>query len=132
MRGTAAFDEAVLRDCLDAFPLVRLRVSGGCMAPRLREGDVVELASCVRRPPRVGDVVLVRLPAGVRLHRLLWRPLRGAARWRTKADHGRFCDPHVRARDVLATVVGVERRGRRRAGARSLSALARSLLRLRP
>jgi hypothetical protein len=126
------FGDAVLSDCLATFPLLRLRVSGDCMAPHLLEGDVVELRPRARRRPRLGDVVLVRLPAGYRLHRVVWRPLlaRARGRWRTKADRSRFCDPAVPAHDVMATVVGVER-GPRRVRGRSLGAVARSLFRLR-
>jgi hypothetical protein len=123
----ADFADAVFRDCLDAFALVRLRVRGDCMAPHLVEGDVVELAPPARRRPRLGDVVLVRLPAGYRLHRVVWA---GRTR-RTKADRGRFCDPGVPPRDVMATVVARERGGRRRPHRRSLAAVVRSLLRLR-
>ena len=131
MSAGPAVAEAVFGDVLATFPLLRLRVSGGCMAPHLLDGDVVELEPFARRRPRLGDVVLVRLPAGYRLHRVVWRPLVDSrAAWRTKADHSRFCDPGVPAADVMATVVAIERDGGR-IHRRSLLAVARSLLRLR-
>lgn len=68
--GLDGLREAALRACLDEFPHVRLTVSGDCMEPALRPGQV----ALVARPvdfARVGDIVLVRAPAGLRLHRLV-------------------------------------------------------------
>lgn len=105
--------EAVLRDCLAAFPHARLTVVGECMAPRLRGGETVLLQDPRTRRPRIGDVVLVRQPEGLRLHRLVWGPpLARFGAWRTQADRGRLWDTRVRREDVIATVVGVERGGR--------------------
>jgi hypothetical protein len=102
--------DLILRDCLERYPAVSLRVTGECMRPGLVPGCLVHLVSPVRRPPRLGDVVLVRLPAGLRLHRLVWGPPlapRGT-RWRTKGDHSPFWDPALDPRLVLGTVWGEE------------------------
>ena len=108
-----AFQDAVLRECLASFPHVRLTVTGDCMSPDLASGETVLLAAAAQRRPRLGDVVLVRQREGLRLHRLVWGPpLARAGAWRTQADRGRIWDPRVRAGDVLATVVAVERAGR--------------------
>jgi hypothetical protein len=108
-----ALSDLIVRDCLERFPSVRLRVSGECMRPGLAAGDTVRLASPARRPPRLGDVVLVRLPAGLRLHRLVWGPPlapRGT-RWRTKGDRSWIWDPLLHPEHVLGTVVEEGRRG---------------------
>jgi hypothetical protein len=102
----AGLAEAALQDCLAHFPQVQLRVSGTCMAPALAEGATVCLEPAATRPPRWGDVVLVRQPAGLRLHRLVWRPSWGLG-WRTQADQSPSCDPRVASVDVLATAVTV-------------------------
>jgi hypothetical protein len=122
--------EAVLDDCLLAFPHARLAVTGGCMAPALVEGDAVLLLPPERRRPRTGDVVLVRLSEGLRLHRLVIGPPFSPLRWRTQADRGFMLDPRLDARAVLGTVVGVERvAGGGSRSARSVSLAIRSLLR---
>jgi len=104
------FTEAVLRDCLGAFRRVRFRVTGECMGPDLVPGQVVTV-SC-ERPPRLGDVVLVRQAQGLRLHRLVFGPplaLSGSG-WRTKGDRLAVLDPPIEAGDVLGTVVEPRRR----------------------
>ena len=107
------FQDAVLRECLASFPHVRLTVTGACMFPGLASGETVLLTAAAQRRPRLGDVVLVRQPEGLRLHRLVWGPpLARAGAWRTQADRGPIWDPRIRAADVLATVVAVDRAGR--------------------
>ena len=66
--------EAALRQLLASHSSVRFTVTGRCMEPAIREGEQVRLVGPERRSPRVGDVVLVRLPSGLRLHRLVWGP----------------------------------------------------------
>lgn len=117
------FEDAVLGDCLAGFDRLRLTVTGGCMRPSLEPGDTVVLEPVRRTPPRFGDVVLLRHPAGLRLHRLVWRP--PFLRWRTKADGSPFCDPPLRREDLLATVVGsAPGRARARSGWSALKSLA--------
>ena len=109
--ASPALAEAVLRDALDAFPYVRLRVAGTCMAPALRPGDVVHVAGVAARAPRLRDVVLVWGPAGPLLHRLVWGPPLARGRWRTKADRAPLWDAAVSPRDVLGTIIAVDRDG---------------------
>lgn len=105
---------------LDDHAAVRLRVTGRCMEPCLKEGDVVWL---LRRTPRVGDVVLASLPHGLRLHRLLFKlPIHRG--WRTKGDGSDPWDAAVSPADIVATVVRCERSG---ASPRSRLAALRSL-----
>jgi len=121
---------ALLRGCVESFPHVRLTVTGDCMRPTLRAGDVVRVVSAAVRPPRLGDVVLARRREGVCLHRLVWAPplAPAAGPWRSKGDRAPRWDPPLAAADVLGVVDGVETPGRRRhrAGGR----LGRSLLSL--
>lgn len=98
-----AFEEAVLRDCLAGFDRLRLTVSGDCMRPALHPGDTVVLSPARTTPPRFGDVVLLRHPSGLRLHRLIWRP--PGLRWRTMGDRAASCDPALAPEDLLATVI---------------------------
>jgi hypothetical protein len=91
--------EAWIRECLRVHPEgVLLTVSGTCMEPALKEGARIELRSPTS-PPRVGDVVLLRLPAGLRLHRVLFR---WRDRIRTKGDQGMYLDPATSADAVVA------------------------------
>lgn len=104
----------VMRACLRDFGAVRFRVTGSCMAPLLPEGQVVVVSA--RRRPRWGDVVLVRQEEGLRLHRLVARPLfspRG--RWRTQGDRLPGPDAPLERGDVLGTVVDPPSRSRSRA-----------------
>jgi hypothetical protein len=118
-----SLEDAVLAECLSGFDRVRLTVTGECMRPSLEPGDTVVLEPARRRKPRFGDIVLLRHPAGLRLHRLVFcLPLLG---WRTKADRSPFCDPALRTEDLLATVVAADpRRDRARSGWSALKSLA--------
>jgi hypothetical protein len=101
----------ILRELIDGLPAVQLTVTGDCMEPRLPEGAAVRLVARAERPPRLGDVVLVRHPSGLRLHRLVWGPPLARRRWRTKGDRSLLWDPAVGPEDVLATVPGATGRG---------------------
>jgi hypothetical protein len=103
----AALSDALLRDVLATFRYARMRVTGECMRPTLLPGDVAIVASAERRPPRIGDVVLVRHAEGLRLHRLV---LRWRGSWRTMGDRTTRLDPPVGAGSILGTVAGVEGR----------------------
>jgi len=103
---------AILRDCLSTVSCVRLRVNGSCMLPTLPPGASVVISQTRRCPPRIGDVVLVHQPAGLRLHRVFWGPplSLGRRRWLTRADQGPDWDAWVSSEVLLGTVTGVEGR----------------------
>ena len=95
----------VLAECLRDFADVRLTVTGRCMEPALREGEVVTLVAAARRRPRLGDVVLTAAGGGFLLHRLVWR--RPGGPWRTKADRAPTWDPVSSEADLIATAIEV-------------------------
>jgi hypothetical protein len=103
--ATPELSRQVLAECLRDFADVRLTVSGRCMEPALREGDVVTLVAADRRRPRLGDVVLTSVDGGYRLHRLVWSWPGG--RRRTKADRAPTWDPVSSESDLIATAVEV-------------------------
>jgi len=87
-----------------------MTVRGRCLAPAIDEGEVVVVVPAERRRPGWGDVVLVRLPVGLRLHRLVWPwPWPHRAALRTQADRSPFLDSAMRRDDILARVEFVER-----------------------
>jgi Uncharacterised nucleotidyltransferase len=120
-------DQGLLAGCVEAFPEVRFTVTGRCMEPALAPGERVLLAGRGERTPRLGDVVLFRHPAGLRLHRLV---LSRGRLWRTKADRAAALDSAILPRHVLGTVVAIE--GRPHASPRrpalALLSLGRALL----
>lgn len=71
--------------------IVRVRVRGNCMAPLLRDGELVSVRRQFGYFP--GDLVVFRLATGgLAAHRLLGvRPFRGRIAAVTKGDH---CDAH--------------------------------------
>jgi len=108
VEADAVFAEGALRDLLGAFRHIRLTVTGACMSPALRPGQVVHIASAAHHKPRFGDIVLARHGETLRLHRLVW-PF---GSWRTRADRSLIWDPRLGPRDILGTVVWVEPTGR--------------------
>ena len=103
--ASPALRRQVLLECLREFAQVRLTVSGACMEPALKDGDVVTLVATSRRPPRLGDVVLALVGDGVELHRRVWA---ARGRWRTKADRAPTWDAALREPDLIATAVEVQ------------------------
>jgi len=76
------------------------------MAPVLPAGCVVTVVSTHRRPPRIGDVVLIRHRDGLRVHRLIWGPpLAKRGSWRTKGDRSWLWDERTPQEAILGTVV---------------------------
>lgn len=124
------WSEAALQECLTVFHRVRFRVTGSCMEPKLSHGETVIVADALRRPPRIGDVVLMRQPGGLRLHRLIWGPPLAPRflSWRTKADGADAWDPKCSHGDILGTVIAIEGKPQGDLRSNSLSAL-RSLAR---
>jgi hypothetical protein len=110
-----------IRETLELHPEgARLTVSGTCMEPFLAAGTKVTLIPAIR-PARVGEVVLLRTDAGLRLHRVV---LASAGRIRTKGDRGIYLDPPAPRSAVIAVCATGENRFAMRARA------IRSLVRL--
>jgi hypothetical protein len=103
--ASPALRRQVLLECLREFAQVRLTVSGACMEPALRDGDVVTLVAASRRPPRLGDVVLAAVGDDFQLHRLVWA---AGGRWRTKADRAPTWDAALDEPDLIATAIEVQ------------------------
>ncbi len=85
---------------------VTVTVRGGCMAPRIVEGDRVAVVPA--RFYRPGDILVVRAADGRWLvHRLLgWRRRHGALALVTQGDGCVAADAPVPLRHVLGRVVG--------------------------
>jgi len=99
--------EGWIREALREDPAgARLTVSGTCMEPFLKEGSIVTLRS-FGGSVRVGDVVLLRTAAGLRLHRVL---LRFGERIRTKGDQGAYLDPASTSSAILGVCEVSDRR----------------------
>ena len=82
------------------------------MAPLLPAGTTVTVVPSDRKPPRVGDIVLVRHSGGLRLHRLIWGPpLVRRGSWRTKGDRAWLWDGRAPEDAILGTVVAGESGG---------------------
>ena len=98
-----------IRACLREGESAELTVMGSCMKPALIEGDKVTLSDLLR-PVRIGDIVLIRTPAGLRLHRVL---IRHGETVRTKGDHGIYLDPPTPRSRVVARCLVAEPLGTR-------------------
>jgi hypothetical protein len=112
---------------------VSVAVRGGCMAPRIAEGDRVEVAPARLYWP--GDVIVFRSADGRWLvHRLLgWRWWQGRLAAVTRGDGCPCLDAPVPFGRVLGRVVGPAGRatgaGRSRAAAAFLRLVLRRMLR---
>ena len=112
---------------------VSVTVRGGCMAPRIAEGDRIEVAPARLYWP--GDVIVLRSADGRWLvHRLLgWRRWQGGLAAVTRGDGCPCHDAPVPFGRVLGRVVGPAGRvtvaGRLRAGAAFLGLALRHLIR---
>jgi hypothetical protein len=102
--------EDIIRECIETFPRVRFKATGSCMHPVLVPGMTVLVGRPELHPPRIGDIVLLRHPAGLRLHRLLWGPpiVSRRSSWRTKPDRTLAWDPWISPDGIFGTVVGTE------------------------
>jgi len=122
---SAELRDEILRGCADSRTSFTIKVTGECMVPNLNPGETVRLAPSAVRPPRLGDIVLIRQSKGLRLHRLIWRPLfaKSGSRWRTMADRAITWDPGAALDDLIAAVVAVEGERPRRVSPRRLKAL---------
>jgi len=84
-----------------------LRVWGTSMLPAVPPGSEVRVRGVRPDAVKAGDVVLVRVPGGVRLHRLVHVLEDG--RLLLRGDHHAFDDPPVDAVCLLGVVEGVSR-----------------------
>jgi Peptidase S24-like len=119
----------LLQDYLVAFRSLCLRVTGNCMMPALRPGDLVEVVPPQDRPARLGDIVLFRHPDGLRLHRLVLGPPRQGSFRRLKADRAGHWDPPVPAASILGTVHAIQTTDGTWTAPRRLAAVLASVLR---
>ena len=101
---------AVASEVVSRGGLIRCRVHGQCMRPRVADDDVVVLGPSPSSSLNVGNVVLARTARGPRLHRIVavgqdeqgdWLQVRGD----TQVGSGQ----RVRPADVVASLVRVER-----------------------
>ncbi len=89
---------------------LRLRVSGGSMAPLLRPGETVLVKACQPEALRLGDLALVRREGDLVTHRLIGREALG---WITKGDGSPWADPPVKSDYFLGKAVALESGERR-------------------
>ncbi len=102
-RGTAGPEaEAGLRRELSSRGAARVRVSGGCMAPALREGDRVTVFR--GRLPRRGDVALLSASGWLEIHRLVDRIDLGRRRWYVHLGDASTIPGVARPDDILGIV----------------------------
>jgi hypothetical protein len=90
--------------------LIRCRVHGQSMRPRIADDDNVVLGPVRPAALRVGDVVLAHTARGPKLHRVVARGVDPTGPWLTlRGDTQVGLGQKVRHQDVLARLVRVER-----------------------
>jgi hypothetical protein len=117
---TPEVTEEWIRAALGSHGTAELTVRGSCMTPALIEGERVKLKEPAGTA-RFGDIVLIRTPGGLRLHRVLFR---AGENVRTKGDHGTYLDPATPASRIIAVCAIDE------SSAVRMARTARSVLRL--
>ena len=107
--------------------VLRLRVSGQCMAPHLPDGAIVEVRASRWYWP--GDVIAYETARGQLLvHRVIgYRPGAGGLQLMTQADAGDVPDAPVPISSVIGKTSGVAPVTRARAAGRFLRLAARRL-----
>lgn len=95
--------DPLVREFISEYAGVRFTVTGNCMRPHFRHGDIVEVRSVRLGAPRVGDVVLIDVNGALKLHRL---EAVGRAMVRTVTEAGR-ADPLMPRGAVLAVLTRV-------------------------
>jgi hypothetical protein len=114
--GTRRLSAEALSDLLEAVVArgvpFRFEARGHSMFPFIRNGDVVTVSALCGRRARYGEVVAFAGPGehGLAVHRVVSRR---ADAYTIRADNAREPDGLVPDGCVLATVTGVDRRGRR-------------------
>lgn len=92
--------DPLIREFISEYAGVRFEVTGNCMAPHFRHGDIVEVASVRLGAPRPGDIVLINVNGALKLHRL---EKLGRTLVRTVTEAGR-ADPLMPKGNVLAVL----------------------------
>lgn len=107
--ASAETAEAVVRNLLQSFRHIRLKVKGTCMTPALSPGVTVTVSPTHLKPPRMGDVVLVLHASGLKLHRIFWGPplTPQNSGWWIRGDQSIGWDPRVQPDGVIGTVVSI-------------------------
>ncbi len=95
--------DPLVREFLSEYVGVQFRVTGSCMQPHFRHGDIVEVRSVRVGAPRVGDVVLIDVNGALKLHRL---ERVGRTMVRTVTELG-VADPLMPRSAVLAVLTRV-------------------------
>lgn len=95
--------DPLIREFISEYAAVRLTVTGSCMIPHFRHGDIVEVRSVRLGAPQPGDVVLIDVNGALKLHRL---EKIGRAFVRTATEAGRV-DPLMPRGNVLAVLTRV-------------------------
>ena len=114
-RRTKCVDTAQLlsayRELLPQVDTLPLLISGSSMTPFLVHGRDTVFLSAVRRPLKVGDMVLYQRDSGAYiLHRIC--ALEGEDRFTIVGDAQTVREPHVRRDQIFGLVVRVERKGK--------------------
>jgi|GEM_PF-1322722 ribosomal protein S18 acetylase RimI-like enzyme len=104
--------EKLYRDVSRNAGIVRFQARGGSMWPLIQSGDWVLLAPNREGGPdvRIGDIVLVKRPEGLCMHRVVKRVREGIM---TKGDVSFGHDGITPPEDILGKAVAVERGARR-------------------
>jgi len=90
---------------------LRLRAFGGCMAPRLREGDVLRVVPRTASETAVGDVVVFRRDNRLFAHRVIDKGVADQEAYvETRPDQAsQGSDGRSYDRDILGVVAGIEK-----------------------
>lgn len=96
--------ESFSLQCLQAGIRIRFQARGASMSSAIRDGEMVYVKPASESRLRPGDIVLVKMDHGFRLHRLT---LADSARdvFITRGDSGQQDDPPVRRHQILGVAV---------------------------
>ncbi len=87
-------------ECLERSGHLTIRADGTSMLPTIRPGAAVRVRRAGFADVSPGDIVMVRVTDGIRLHRVVEKRL-GEGCLVTRGDNHRHCDPPVSAHQVL-------------------------------
>jgi len=108
---------------------IRFEARGASMSPAIRDGEIVRVRQASAEELRRGDIVLIKVEGGLRLHRLVVADVERDV-FITRGDCGLQDDPAVAGEEILGIAVEKEVRvGRRMVRAR-LRGLGGAMVRL--